>query len=120
MSSLHEIARQLVAPTKGILAADESNRTACQRFTSEGIECTGETRRLYRQLFFTAPGVEQHLSGIILFDETANQTNDSGVPFPQFLAKGSFQASRLTPELSRCPVSRMRLLLPDLMVCKNV
>jgi len=71
---------------KGILAADESNATATKRLEAVGIESTEENRRRYRELLFTAPGIEQYLSGVILFDETMRQSTSDGVLFPQYLA----------------------------------
>ena len=75
MSALHETARALVAPAKGILAADESTGTIGKRFDSIGVDSTEETRRRYRQLLFTTPGLGEHISGVILFDETIRQAD---------------------------------------------
>jgi fructose-bisphosphate aldolase, class I len=77
----------MVAKGKGILAADESSATCETRFKSVGVECTEENRRAYRGLLFTTPGVEQYLSGVILFDETLRQKTNDGVPFGDYLAK---------------------------------
>lgn len=82
---LKATAKALVASGKGLLAADESNPTAQKRMESVGLENTQENRRLYRQLLLTAPGVEKYLSGVILFDETIRQKDDSGKPFPEVL-----------------------------------
>jgi fructose-bisphosphate aldolase class I len=82
---LHETARALVAEGKGILAADESTGTIKKRFDSIGLESTEETRRAYRNLLFTTPGVEEFISGVILFDETIRQRADDGTPFPELL-----------------------------------
>jgi fructose-bisphosphate aldolase, class I len=76
----------LVAPGKGILAADESSGTIEKRFRSVGIESTVENRRAYRNLLFTTPGIEDHISGVILFDETIRQATDDGTPFAKLLA----------------------------------
>jgi fructose-bisphosphate aldolase, class I len=84
---LSNTAAAMVAKGKGILAADESAGTCEKRFKSVGVECTEENRRAYRGLLFSAPGVEQYLSGVILFDETARQKSDDGAPYPQYLAK---------------------------------
>jgi fructose-bisphosphate aldolase class I len=84
---LSKTAAALVAKGKGILAADESSGTCETRFKSVGVECTEENRRSYRGLLFTTPGVEQYLSGVILFDETLRQKTNDGVPFAQYLAK---------------------------------
>ncbi|MBD0291529.1 MAG: fructose-bisphosphate aldolase class I, partial [Thermoleophilia bacterium] len=83
---LHETARALVAEGKGILAADESTGTIRKRFDSIGVESTEETRREYRQMLFTTEGAEDHVSGVILFDETIRQSTDDGTPFPELLA----------------------------------
>ena len=84
---LSKTAAAMVARGRGILAADESSGTCEKRFKSVGVECTEETRRIYRGLLFGAPGVEQYLSGVILFDETARQKADDGASFPDYLAR---------------------------------
>ncbi len=84
--ALEEIARQMVAPGKGILAADESSPTIKKRFDSIGVESTEENRRAYRELLFTTADAEQHISGVILFDETIRQSTRDGTPFPKLLA----------------------------------
>jgi fructose-bisphosphate aldolase class I len=84
---LSSTAAAMVAKGKGILAADESSGTCEKRFKSVGVQCTEESRRAYRGLLFGTPGVEQFLSGVILFDETARQKADDGRPFPQHLAQ---------------------------------
>ncbi|MFY9943472.1 MAG: class I fructose-bisphosphate aldolase [Desulfobacterales bacterium] len=83
--ALETIARRLVAPGKGILAADESTPTIQKRFEAIGVDSTEETRRVYRELLFTTAGVEAFISGVILFDETLRQTAADGRPFPQLL-----------------------------------
>ena len=80
-------ARALVAPGKGILAADESDGTIKKRFDSIGVESTEENRRAYRDLLFTTGGIEDYISGVILFDETIRQSSADGTPFPQLLAQ---------------------------------
>jgi fructose-bisphosphate aldolase class I len=84
---LSKTAAAMVAKGKGILAADESAGTCEKRFKSVNVECTEENRRTYRNLLFSTPGVEQYLSGVILFDETARQKAVDGTPIPQYLAK---------------------------------
>ena len=84
--TLISTAKELVAPGKGLLAADESLGTIGKRFAALNIESTPETRRAYRELLFTAPDVAATLSGIILFDETLRATTSDGTPFPQMLA----------------------------------
>ena len=83
--TLEEIARALVAPGKGILAADESDGTIKKRFDSIGVESTEENRRAYRDLLFTTDGAEEHISGVILYDETIRQSASDGTPFPKLL-----------------------------------
>ncbi len=83
---LQAVARALVADGKGILAADESTGTIKKRFDSIGVASSAETRRSYRQLLFTSPGFAEHVSGVILYDETLRQADDRGQPFPQLLA----------------------------------
>ncbi len=69
-NNLHEIAKQMVAPGKGILAADESFGTIEKRFAKISIASTPESRHAYRSMLFTTPGLNEYISGIILFDET--------------------------------------------------
>ncbi len=85
MSDLESIARALVAPGKGILAADESTGTIKKRFDSIQVESTEETRRAYRDLLFTTEGAADYISGVILYDETIRQTATDGTPFPKLL-----------------------------------
>ncbi len=82
---LEKVARALVAPGKGILAADESDGTIKKRFDTIDVESTEENRRAYRDLLFTTPGAEEHISGVILFDETIRQASADGTPFPELL-----------------------------------
>ena len=84
---LSKTAAAMVAKGKGILAADESSGTCEKRFKSVSVECTEENRRAYRNLLFSTPGIEQFLSGVILFDETARQKANDGTPIPEYLAK---------------------------------
>ncbi len=86
VSELAATARAIVAPGKGILAADESTGTIKKRFDKVGVESTEENRRAYRDLLFTTDGVEEFISGVILFDETIRQSTSDGVPFPKVLA----------------------------------
>ncbi len=85
--NLEETARALVAPGKGILAADESDGTIKKRFDSIGVESTEENRRAYRDMLFTTEGAADHISGVILYDETIRQSSEDGTPFPQLLER---------------------------------
>jgi fructose-bisphosphate aldolase class I len=85
LEKLHETATAIVAEGKGILAADESDGTIKKRFDSIGVESTEENRRGYRDLLFTTEGVEEYISGVILYDETIRQSSADGTPFPKLL-----------------------------------
>ncbi|WP_106381184.1 class I fructose-bisphosphate aldolase [Abditibacterium utsteinense] len=87
LQKLENTASALLAPGKGILAADESLATIEKRFKLLGIESNAETRRAYREMLFSAPGCEPFLSGVILFDETLRDQTSNGTPFPQFLTQ---------------------------------
>jgi fructose-bisphosphate aldolase class I len=84
---LSETARAMVAPGKGLLAADESAPTCKKRFDSVKVECNEENRRAYRELLFTTPGISEFVSGVILFDETLRQKTKDGVNFGEYLKK---------------------------------
>jgi fructose-bisphosphate aldolase, class I len=84
---LNAIARGMVAKGKGILAADESTSTIKKRFDSIKLESTEESRRSYREMLFTAPGAAEHISGVILYDETIRQSTRDGTPFPKYLTQ---------------------------------
>jgi fructose-bisphosphate aldolase, class I len=83
--NLTHLARAIVAPGKGILAADESSGTIEKRFRSIQVESTEEHRRAYRELLFTTDGAGEFISGVILFDETIRQRAADGTPFPDVL-----------------------------------
>lgn len=85
---LQTTAEALVAPGKGILAADESSGTIKKRFDTIGVESTEENRRAYRELLFGTPGLGEFISGVIMFDETIRQQAADGTPFPELLVRG--------------------------------
>jgi fructose-bisphosphate aldolase class I len=85
MTSLNEVARAIVAPGKGILAADESSGTIKKRFDSIKVESTEDRRRAYREMLFTTAGAEANISGVILFDETIRQQGSDGRPLVKVL-----------------------------------
>jgi fructose-bisphosphate aldolase, class I len=84
---LEAVAQAMVAKGKGILAADESMGTIKRRFDSIKIESNENSRRAYREMLFTTPGLEEAISGVILFDETIRTAASDGTPFPQVLSK---------------------------------
>lgn len=87
MTDLSDVARRLFAPGKGILAADESIHTADKRLIDHGIEATDDMRRKFHDLYLTAPGAEEYLSGVILFTEQLSQKGSDKKLFPKSLAE---------------------------------
>ncbi len=86
MNLLPDIAQQMVQQGKGILAADESTPTCKKRFDGVDVASTEENRNAYRDMLFTAPGMEEFISGVIMFDETLRQSTLNGsIPFPEYL-----------------------------------
>ena len=83
--SIELIAASLVAPKKGILAADESGGSIKKKFAELEIEDTFENRHDYRNIFLTTPDLEQYVNGVILFDETARDKTDNGMPNVDYL-----------------------------------
>jgi fructose-bisphosphate aldolase, class I len=100
--SASHVIRAICAPGKGILAADESTGTIGKRFSSIDVENNETNRRKYRQLLFTTPELEQHISGVIFYEETLYQATDAGVPFVDVLkSKGiipGIKVRELSPE----------------------
>ena len=87
LNSLQDIAEAMVTPGKGILAADESTPTCTKRFESISVESTSESRNAYRDMLFTAKGMEEYISGVIMFDETLRQSTVDGARlFPEHLS----------------------------------
>jgi len=85
MTSLNETANAIVAPGKGILAADESSGTIKKRFDTIGCASTEDRRRAYREMLFTTAGAAEAVSGVILFDETIRQQASDGRPLVRVL-----------------------------------
>jgi len=83
--SIQAIAQKVVSNYRGILAADESTPTAKKRLDSIGMESTEETRRQYRNVFFSTESIGEYISGVILFEETLKQKADDGTPFVELL-----------------------------------
>lgn len=80
-------ARAIARPGFGILAADESTGTIGKRFDSIGVENNVDNRRAYRELLFTSPDIEQHISGVIMYEETMKQSTTDGKNFVELLAE---------------------------------
>ncbi|HKT31389.1 MAG TPA: class I fructose-bisphosphate aldolase, partial [Gammaproteobacteria bacterium] len=87
LKELQKTAERMTANHRGLLAADESAGTIEKRFKSVGVASTEETRRAYREMLFTTPGVEKFISGVIMYDETIHQKTSAGVPFAEYLTK---------------------------------
>jgi len=85
-TELKQTIKDLIVVGKGVLAADESINTATKRLASINVESTEETRRQYRNLILTVPGIENYICGVILFEETLKQKTDSGVLFTEHLS----------------------------------
>ncbi|MGH8683172.1 MAG: class I fructose-bisphosphate aldolase [Burkholderiales bacterium] len=107
MSELAKVATAMVARAKGILAADESTGTIEKRFKGINVESTEENRRAYRELLFTPKGLGDHISGVILYDETIRQKAADGTPFPGVLARQGIlpgiKVDSGTSDLAFCP-----------------
>lgn len=85
-SAMDETIKKIATPGKGILAADESNATIKKRFDTISLESTETNRRDYRELLFTANGIENNICGVILFDETIRQSSANGKRLTDILA----------------------------------
>jgi fructose-bisphosphate aldolase class I len=105
--SLQTIAKAMVAPGKGILAADESTGTIEKRLKSIQVENSEDNRRAYRDMLFTAKGLGQYISGVILYDETLRQKGVSGSPFVEMLEKNGIlpgiKVDAGAKDLALCP-----------------
>src|SRR3990170_2910790 len=86
LAELKSVASAIVAKQKGVLAADERSPTIKKRFDSVKVEPTEENRRRYREILFTADGIERYIGGVILFDETLRQSTRDGTPFAKLLS----------------------------------
>ncbi|WP_405164877.1 fructose-bisphosphate aldolase class I [Nocardia sp. NBC_01499] len=104
MSTCREIATQLMAPGKGILAADESIGTMSTRLEQAGVAATAENRRVYRELLATTPDLADGISGIILCDETIKQHFSDGTPFAEAVrAVGILPGIKVDTGAKPCP-----------------
>jgi fructose-bisphosphate aldolase, class I len=105
---LNKVAEAMVAPGRGLLAADESTGTIKKRFDSIGVECTADSRRDYREMLFRAKdGMSKHISGVILYDETIRQNAKDGTPLVKVIEQaGAFPGIKVdkgTKPLPFCP-----------------
>ncbi len=108
LAELSKVAQAMVAPSKGILAADESSGTIKKRFDAIGVESTEDNRRDYRELLFrSTEAMKSHISGVILYDETIWQKAKDGTPLVEIIKKaGSIPGIKVdegTKQLPNCP-----------------
>ena len=103
LAALNQVAEAMVAPGKGILAADESTGTIKKRFDAIGVENTEENRRDYRELMFRAEQtMREHISGVILFEETLYQDAKDGTPLVELIsAAGSIPGIKVDKGASK-------------------
>lgn len=101
---LKDIVSRLMSPGEGFLAIDENLSTIKKRFDKIDLENSEENRRTYRELLITAPGIEQYVSGMILFDETVFQRTSTGVLFPDFL-KSKEIVTMVKVDMGRAPLA---------------
>jgi fructose-bisphosphate aldolase class I len=107
LTELNKIAEAMVAPGRGILAADESSGTIKKRFDAIGVESTPVTRRDYREMLFRSAEMSKYISGVILYDETIRQTANDGTPLVKLIEKAGaipgIKVDKGTKPLSFCP-----------------
>jgi len=108
LTELNKVAEAMVAPGRGILAADESSGTIKKRFDAIGVESTADSRRDYRELMFrSADAMKNHISGVILYDETIRQNAKDGTPLVKVIEQaGSLPGIKVdkgTHALPFCP-----------------
>ena len=108
LAELNRVAEAMVAPGRGILAADESSGTIKKRFDAIGVESTADSRRDYREMMFrTAEAMSKHISGVILYDETIRQNARDGTPLVKIITQaGSLPGIKVdkgTKPLPFCP-----------------
>jgi fructose-bisphosphate aldolase, class I len=114
IAELNKVAKQMVAPGKGILAADESINTVGKRFASINLENTEDNRRAFREMLLTAPGEGQFISGVILFDETIRQKTSTGQSFVEALrSEGILPGIKVDQGLVEMPGLKMKNLPKD-------
>jgi fructose-bisphosphate aldolase, class I len=108
LAELNKVAEAMVAPGRGILAADESSGTIKKRFDSIGVECTADSRRDYRELLFrSSEAMSKCISGVILYDETIRQNAKDGTPLVKLIEKAGalpgIKVDKGTKPLPFCP-----------------
>src|SRR5665647_1115918 len=102
LAELNKVAQAMVAPGRGILAADESSGTIKKRFDAIGVESTEDNRRDYREMLFRTEAMTSHISGVILYDETIWQKAKDGTPLVEIIKLSLIHISEPT---RRTPIS---------------
>src|SRR6202030_2587871 len=108
LTDLNKVAQAMVAPGRGILAADESTGTIKKRCDAIGVESTADTRRDYRELLFrSTDAMKSHISGVILYDETIRQNAKDGTPLVKVIERAGalpgIKVDKGTKPLPFCP-----------------
>ena len=108
LNELNKVAEAMVAPGRGILAADESSGTIKKRFDTIGVECTADTRRDYREMLFRSKeAMSKYVSGVILYDETLRQKAKDGTPLVDVIKQAGalpgIKVDKGTKPLPNCP-----------------
>ena len=111
MSELNKIALKIISNGKGILAADESNNTMTKRLAAVGVNSTSENRLLFREILFSSECMKDCIGGVILYDETINQTSSLGKLIPDLIsASGAVPGIKVdtgAKELANSPKEKM-------------
>src|SRR5450631_1302213 len=108
LADLNKVATALVAPGKGVLAADESSGTIKKRFDAIKVESTEDSRRDYREMLFrSSEAMKQYISGVILYDETISQNAEDGTPLIKLIQQAGaipgIKVDEGTQALPNCP-----------------
>src|SRR5947207_10222803 len=108
LAELNKVAEAMVAPGRGILAADESSSTIKKRFDAIGVESTADSRRDYREMMFrTSEAMSKNISGVILYDETLRQKAKDGTPLVKLIEQAGalpgIKVDKGTKPLPFCP-----------------
>src|SRR5262245_28971478 len=120
LAELNKVAEAMVAPGRGILAADESSGTIKKRFDAIGVESTADNRRDYRELLFrSSEAMSKYISGVILYDETIRQTAKDGTP-PGANGNGFVPLSTLMPGIAPAFSITLTSGVPSLAVWRMV
>ena len=121
LSELNKVAEAMVAPGRGILAADESSGTIKKRFDAIGVESTADSRRDYREMLFRSnEGMSKHISGVILYDETIRQNAKDGTPLVKIIEKaGALPGIKVDKGIKPLPVLPAKSSPKDSTACAS-